>query len=451
MISIMSKTDSVARILALAGGNGGGGTTGTTNYLELANKPMINGVELAGNKTTEDLGIEAGVSEETLIQTIAQESAARQKQDELLQGEIETKIMPANIKAGEGVSIEQSGLDVTISATTNYEVATENDIEDIFSSTGGDFVLTYVIDGGEPEVYEITVPFGPSAVTMLTSELRDRDSIYSLGYDLTVTSERGLLNTLNGVFTNLPNAKKIDLTGLNVSAVTDKTFQHIFRGDVNLEEVNMSNMAFPSVTVIDNMFTNLEKLTTVNMSGCTFANLRTIDYMFNTLPALTNLQLNLGTLPKLTIASDVIRMCDALVNLDLSGLDVSNATNLIRLVIFVDNLESITLPTNISNANILDSIVRSAPKLETIDFTGRSNNKVTSFQWGFANDTGLKTIDLTMIDFSNVTGTNSLQHMFQNCSSLEEVKVNSSWNISTASKANIFDGASISDVTIVEV
>lgn len=120
MISIMSKTDSVARILALAGGNGGGGTTGTTNYLELANKPMINGVELVGNKTTEDLGIEVGVSEETLIQTIAQESAARQKQDELLQGEIETKIMPANIKAGEGVSIEQSGLDVTISATSSY-------------------------------------------------------------------------------------------------------------------------------------------------------------------------------------------------------------------------------------------------------------------------------------------------------------------------------------------
>ena len=122
MISIMSKTDSIARILALAGGNGGGGTTGTTNYLELANKPMINGVELVGNKTTENLGIEVGVSEETLIQTIAQESAARQKQDELLQGEIETKIMPANIKAGEGVSIEQSGLDVTINATVMLSV-----------------------------------------------------------------------------------------------------------------------------------------------------------------------------------------------------------------------------------------------------------------------------------------------------------------------------------------
>lgn len=118
----------------MAGGNGGGGTTGTTNYLDLANKPMINGVELVGNKTAEDLGIEAGVSEETLIQTIAQESAARQKQDELLQGEIETKITPANIKPGEGVSIEQSGLDVTISATLSNYLSKNNEAE--YTPTG---------------------------------------------------------------------------------------------------------------------------------------------------------------------------------------------------------------------------------------------------------------------------------------------------------------------------
>lgn len=55
----MAKTDGVARIIALAalGKDGGGSTGGTTNYLELANKPKINNVELTGNKTLEDLGI----------------------------------------------------------------------------------------------------------------------------------------------------------------------------------------------------------------------------------------------------------------------------------------------------------------------------------------------------------------------------------------------------------
>ena len=38
--------------------SGGGG--GTTNYNRLTNKPQINGVELAGNKSTSDLNIDAG-------------------------------------------------------------------------------------------------------------------------------------------------------------------------------------------------------------------------------------------------------------------------------------------------------------------------------------------------------------------------------------------------------
>ena len=33
---------------------------GTSDYRKLANKPQINGVELVGNKTTKELGIEAG-------------------------------------------------------------------------------------------------------------------------------------------------------------------------------------------------------------------------------------------------------------------------------------------------------------------------------------------------------------------------------------------------------
>lgn len=40
--------------------SGGGGGGGTTNYSELSNKPQINGVELTGNKTSEDLNIGGG-------------------------------------------------------------------------------------------------------------------------------------------------------------------------------------------------------------------------------------------------------------------------------------------------------------------------------------------------------------------------------------------------------
>ena len=40
-------------------GTGGSGSSGTTNYNDLTNKPSINGITLTGNKTSADLGINA--------------------------------------------------------------------------------------------------------------------------------------------------------------------------------------------------------------------------------------------------------------------------------------------------------------------------------------------------------------------------------------------------------
>lgn len=49
----------------IAKGNigGGGGSTGTTNYNDLTNKPIINGVEVSGDKTSADYKISAEVTQ----------------------------------------------------------------------------------------------------------------------------------------------------------------------------------------------------------------------------------------------------------------------------------------------------------------------------------------------------------------------------------------------------
>lgn len=49
---------------------GGGGTGGTMNYTDLINKPRINGVELVGNKTTNELGIKDGQTPNITIGTV---------------------------------------------------------------------------------------------------------------------------------------------------------------------------------------------------------------------------------------------------------------------------------------------------------------------------------------------------------------------------------------------
>ena len=101
----MAKTDGVARIIALAalGKNGGGSTGGTTNYLELANKPKINNVELTGNKTLEDLGINMPDLENYYTKDIVNE-ALNKKQNTLTAGEnitiSEDNVISANVSGG---------------------------------------------------------------------------------------------------------------------------------------------------------------------------------------------------------------------------------------------------------------------------------------------------------------------------------------------------------------
>lgn len=55
--TINNNVEYYLRYLVENGGGGGGG--GTTNYNQLSNKPQINSTTLTGNKSLDDLGIQA--------------------------------------------------------------------------------------------------------------------------------------------------------------------------------------------------------------------------------------------------------------------------------------------------------------------------------------------------------------------------------------------------------
>lgn len=92
-----------------------------------ANKHL--GIDSSGNI----LPVNDVITTSELTSALQEEQKAREKQDELLQGEIDTKITPSNIIAGDNVNVSQQGLDVTVSATipkytagTNMEITEDN-------------------------------------------------------------------------------------------------------------------------------------------------------------------------------------------------------------------------------------------------------------------------------------------------------------------------------------
>ena len=92
-----------------------------------ANKHL--GIDSSGNI----LPVNDVITTSELTSALQEEQKAREKQDELLQGEIDTKMAPSNIIAGDNVNVSQQGLDVTVSATvpkytagTNMEITEDN-------------------------------------------------------------------------------------------------------------------------------------------------------------------------------------------------------------------------------------------------------------------------------------------------------------------------------------
>ena len=100
----------------IANGNiGGGSSTGTTNYNDLTNKPQINGVELVGNKTSDDLGI-SGMTEEQ------EEQLNQNTQD--IQGKVSKD--QGTLNAGKVLGIGADGIVTPMDPQGNIEQMIEN-------------------------------------------------------------------------------------------------------------------------------------------------------------------------------------------------------------------------------------------------------------------------------------------------------------------------------------
>lgn len=131
---------------------GGGGGTGTDNYNELSNKPLINSVTLSGNKTAANLGLQAEITGDVTISsdnvddtgatnlfvTSSEKSTWNGKQDALTIDSEPTESSANPVQSG-GVYTALSGkqaalaFDGTYSATNN-KVATESTVSGAISA-----------------------------------------------------------------------------------------------------------------------------------------------------------------------------------------------------------------------------------------------------------------------------------------------------------------------------
>lgn len=258
--------------LAMKSKSTGGGTEssggGTINYNDLENKPQIEGIELIGDKTADELGLQLKIAEETDEGIVFEDSVITSK---VITQEVEAENLYTNdeiddmfVKQEDGKGLSENDFtdeyrklidDLAYTAIAFVSASATNATNEIGSTVTG----TAIIWSFNKEPKAQTIKFGPEAAEVLDKSIRSKTysgkTITSnTSIVITATDERDAQasRTLNitfqpraywGVAQNKEIYDSADILALSESALTSTRTRNI---NVNAGEGEHIIYAIPS-------------------------------------------------------------------------------------------------------------------------------------------------------------------------------------------------------------
>ena len=205
-----------------------------------------------------------------------------------------------------------------------------------------------------------------------------------------------------GLFHSCKNAKRIDVSGLNLGAGV-RNLYGVFRGCGSLKEIDISNWDLSNIEYMEGTF-----------GGC--SSLEYIKFNKNSKTS------------KLKSIQSLFDWCDRLNNIDLSWMDVGNVTNMSSVFYGCSGLESVIINDwDVRNVTDMSSMFNMCSRLT--DISGRliGTSKVEDMSSMFSGCKSIINLDLVYnFDMSNVKG---LYGMFLGCENIRSLDL-SNWNIS---------------------
>lgn len=168
------------------------------------------------------------------------------------------------------------------------------------------------------------------------------------------------------------------------------------------------------------------KLTTLDLSGWDVSNATNMNDMFGNCSELTTLDLSGWNLSSITDIQRFLYSCSSLTTLNINGWKSNSEKNMQALFYGCSKLTTLDLSTwDVSNATNISNMFRSCSTLTELNISGLDTSKTTNMDTLFYFDTKLKTI-IGELDASNLTnglGATSYLCAFYSCSSLETVYI----------------------------
>ena len=245
---------------------------------------------------------------------------------------------------------------------------------------------------------------GPEAVTIFGNDFRYQPSALFINETEIDLSQKSFYNTFD--LKGEENIIKI------YYSITPDSFNSMFKNKIFLKKVDLTNIDTSKVTDMNSMFANCYGLEYINMTGINTSSVKDMGLMF--------------------------RSCSKLTSLDLSSYNTSSVLNMQSMFYHCLNLTYLNIPHfNASSVKSMSEMFYSCESLESLDLSSFETNKDVDMSKMFYNCSKLKSIKFP--DKNKILGLN-MEYLFQGCSSLTSLDL-SSFDTSFTSKINnMFEG-----------
>ena len=257
-----------------------------------------------------------------------------------------------------------------------------------FNETTGDLVYsdqaTYDVEGYTALGEQTDMDPAASIMWVFNSK---RSGIKTVAKDPAVTGKIAGLIRMNGMFSNCPSLISLDLSGFDISQVTD----------------------------MDSIFNGCSSLTNLDLSGFDTSQVTKMNYMFQNCSSLVSLDLSSFDTSQVTSMTDIFYGCSALEALDLSNFDVSKILSMDYMFKDCSSLKNLDLSGFVTSKLVsTGNMFYGCSSLSDLDLSGFDTSKVTNMNSMFNGCSALKTLDLSSFDTSKATG--RMVDMFAGCS-----------------------------------
>ena len=240
------------------------------------------------------------------------------------------------------------------------------------------------------------------------------------------------VTTMNNMFSNCTNLKKLDLSNLKTSNVTDMS--SMFKNCKNLEEIIFGdNFDTSNVTNMKEMFYNCENIKRLDLNNFNTYNVTDMSNMFNNCKNIEEIIFgdNFSTANVINM-DNMFKDCEKIKKLDLCNFDTSKVETMSRIFKKCKDLKEILFGNNfnLSKVTNMTEMFYNCENIKTLDINFSSSNVVNMSKM-FYNCSSLKTLDLSNFDTSKVT---NMEELFCNCSNLNTLKLN---NFNTSNVVNM--------------